>query len=172
MLAVAEARATAAGYSHLQFRQASMPEALAGLAPGYEAIAMVGFLHHLTAGQVGELLAACRPLLAPGGALVVAEPVAIAEPEPAAICAWNAASPLLRTGYSVHAEDPDEAPLDEAAFRTLLAASGWRSEREARSWELLSHAHPPRLLERWRLSRLYARHRGRGNVLALRLRPA
>lgn len=69
--AVAVARATARARPHLVFE---VGDALALPARGaYDAVAFIDVLHHLPRESHGRVLAAARPLLRPGGALIVKE---------------------------------------------------------------------------------------------------
>jgi ubiquinone/menaquinone biosynthesis C-methylase UbiE len=131
MLDVAETKLAAAG------RQASFVvsdvqgylETYSGDAPDF--ITCVGFLHHLQMDELTELIKLIHGVLAPGGQLLVAEPIhAPGAPE---LVSWlNSRSILVkRLARSMPAglEDPDEEPLLEENLLQSLGLAGFSIAR-------------------------------------------
>lgn len=172
MLDVARRAVARRGFANVSLIEAPVEDFLRSATHTYAAISAVGFLHHLQADERASLFSHARRLLAPGGMLIVAEPMDVPPDVPGDIEEWNRQSPLVRTGYSMPVVDPDEAPLDEAEFRAAIREAGLACAAEIRSWEIFNHSHSPGWLERFHLRRLFRRHRGKGNVLAMKLTAA
>lgn len=138
-------------------------------APPPDFITCVGFLHHLQPQKLWEMLARIHEILAPGGHLLIAEPVH--QPRtPRFIDRWNRSSILmqrLRESMPPAAEDPDEEPLDEATLFDALGRQGFRTLRVSRGFELFHHSHPVSLMERLLIRGIYAVFRHRGDVMAV-----
>lgn len=129
MLAVAAEKAKAAGLSKVNFIEQDVSEFLS-LNQNLKAdlITCVGVLHHLEPDQLQALLAQIATLLAPGGQIVIAEPV-YSSKVPAMVSERNQKSILIKRLAECMppgAVDPDEAPLHEEAAHQghLRAVSG------------------------------------------------
>ncbi len=134
----------------------------------FDLITCVGVLHHLQPADVGVLLAALRGRLSAGGKILLAEPITGAD-EPAAISEWNRrALGGSRDFQGEFPQDPDEAPLDESAWRAAVDEAGLRVVAENRMWECSTSAEFPTVQEREALRQLIAANPG-GNILALLL---
>lgn len=168
MLEAARHNLSRAGVRNVTLRQASVFDALAQVKGPFDLVSAVGFLHHLTVEEIGEVFARSRELLSPSGCLVIVEPFRVDYEEPQEIRDWNSRSLAASLRYSTEAVDPDEAPLDEVKFRELAAGCGFKPATECRTWEIFNHSERPGLIERIRMSRLYSRHAGRGNVVGFK----
>lgn len=172
MLGVARRAVARREFANISLIEAPVEDFLQGATPGYAAISAVGFLHHLQADERASLFSHARRLLAPGGMLIIAEPMDVPPDVPPDIADWNRKSPIMRTGYSMPVVDPDEAPLDELEFRSAIREAGLSCAAEIRSWEIYNHSRSPGWLERFRMRRLFRQHRGKGGVLAMKLAAA
>ena len=166
MLTSARANAQRLGLE-VSFHCADLFEHLSGDNGLYRLVTCVGCLHHLLPADIPRLVAAAAARLEPGGVVVLAEPIEIDHEPPAALTAWNRRSAAAALGYSVQAEEPDEAPIDRQLLESALAAAGLAIEQESRSWEILPRHLPPTLMDRARIRWLHWRHGASGNVLAL-----
>ncbi|MCB1605668.1 MAG: class I SAM-dependent methyltransferase [Xanthomonadales bacterium] len=134
----------------------------------FDLITCVGVLHHLQVPDIAALLSALRSRLSPGGRILLAEPITGAT-EPPAISAWNRqALGGTRDFVGEFPQDPDEAPLEESAWRQAIAGAGLVSVAENRMWECSTSEEFPNTAEREALRQLIAAHPG-GNILALLL---
>jgi ubiquinone/menaquinone biosynthesis C-methylase UbiE len=104
-------------------------ERYSGEAPDF--VTCVGFLHHLQMDELKEMIGLIHGVLAPGGQLLVAEP--IHAPDPPRLVSWlNGKSILVkRLAQSMPAglEDPDEEPLLEENLLESLTAAGFSIAR-------------------------------------------
>lgn len=142
MLDVTRATAARLGLSNVDFVAADAHEFLAREQRTFDLITAVGFLHHLQPSSLAELLSLARARLAPGGVLVVSEPIVTAAAEPRAIEWWNRAYRNRPESYDENPEDPDEAPLDLATLKAALASASLRIVGEGRGWEIFPRSGP------------------------------
>jgi SAM-dependent methyltransferase len=134
----------------------------------FDAITCVGVLHHLTESGHRQLLDAMHRLCAAHGRVLLAEPL-IANPEPSAVAEWNrrvAGGARPFEGYLP--PDPDEAPLDEGAWRANIGRAGFQVIAENRMWDVLATREIPPAQEREALRRVVEQNPG-GNVLTVLL---
>ena len=164
MLKVARTQLAAARID-AQLECASLLEYLGGAAPGFDLVSCGGCMHHLERAVIDELLAHVARLLHPEGVFLYAEPVRVSpETLPAEVAQWNARSIAIGLGYSVAAEDPDEAPMELAWLEGAIAKAGLRTIGLSRGWELFPHAMPPTLEDRASIWRLHHQYGANGNV--------
>lgn len=167
MLEVAGRQINATGMAGVTLRCESLFDFLERCKERFDLVTCVGCLHHLRPDDVGKLLAEAAGVLAADGVLLIAEPIEVATPEPAAIRAWNRRSARLLPAYSQHAAEPDEAPLERARLAGALDAAGLSIAAENRTWEILPGHVPPLCYERLAVRYLHWRYGSRGCVLAL-----
>jgi SAM-dependent methyltransferase len=135
----------------------------------FDAITCVGVLHHLTDDGRGRLLDAMHALCAAHGRVLLAEPLR-SSPEPQAVIEWNRSvggGDRRRFDGSLP-PDPNEAPLDEGAWRADIKRAGFEVIAETRIWDVSASRELPPMQERDALRRLVAQNPG-GNVMALLL---
>lgn len=133
-------RNTASVPTRVQIRQEDALEFIAKTKEQFELITCVGFLHHLQANELATLFRSVRGALAPGGSVVLAEPVMTSVAEPRAIQRWNQPSmPTLRK-YLALAPAPEEAPVELPVFRHIIAQSGLTLVYERRAWEIFARS--------------------------------
>jgi SAM-dependent methyltransferase len=136
MLDITRATTQRLGLANIDFVAADVHEFLAREERQFDLVTCVGFLHHLEPSSLVRLLSLARKSLAPGGVLIISEPIVAADTEPRAIEWWNR---TYRRGPEVYAEspeDPDEAPLELAALKQALASASLQIVAEGRGWEL------------------------------------
>ena len=136
MLDVTRATTARLGLSNVDFVAADAHAFLASEPRQFDLITCVGFLHHLQPSSLVELLRLARARLAPGGVLIVSEPIVTADAEPRAIEWWNRAYRSRPELYDENPEDPDEAPLELSALKHALEAASLRIVGEGRGWEI------------------------------------
>jgi SAM-dependent methyltransferase len=136
MLDVTRAMTERLGLANIDFAVADAHDFLAGEQRQFDLITAVGFLHHLQPSSLARLLGLARSRLAPGGVLIVSEPIITATAEPRAVEWWNRAYRSRPELYDESPEDPDEAPLDLAALKGALASASLAIAGEGRGWEL------------------------------------
>lgn len=172
MLEMAQANVTAAGIPSVRFLQGDVFEFVDACSERFDLVTCVGLLHHLEPTSLADVLRRIARLCRPGGLVVIAEPVAVdVANQPAEVAEWNRQSLGARVGYSTHAEEPDEGPIDEKLLRDAIAAAGLSVRTESRMWEMSAHNERPGWLERYRIRSLIRRHGAGGNVLAMALAP-
>jgi ubiquinone/menaquinone biosynthesis C-methylase UbiE len=166
MLKEARSQLAAARIEHAELECASLLDYLAQRAtPGYDLISCVGCMHHLERGDIEDLLSSVARLLQPEGVFLYAEPVRVPlDTLPAEVAQWNAQSVARSLGYSVAADDPDEAPMELAWLEGTIAKAGLRTLAVSRGWELFPHTMPPTLQDRANIWRLHHRYGANGNV--------
>ena len=136
MLGVTRAAAQRLGLSNVDFVAADAHAFLASERRQFDLITCVGFLHHLEPASLIELLSLARARLAPGGVLIVSEPIVTADAEPRAIEWWNRAYRKRPEVYDREAEDPDEAPLELSALKLALESASLAIVADGRGWEI------------------------------------
>jgi SAM-dependent methyltransferase len=136
MLDMTRATIARLGLSNVDFVAADAHAFLAGETCQFDLVTAVGFLHHLEPSRLVELLGLARARLAPGGVLIVSEPIVADAAEPGAIESWNRAYRSRPESYDENPEDPDEAPLELAALKAALASASLRIVGEGRGWEI------------------------------------
>jgi SAM-dependent methyltransferase len=136
MLDVTRATTARLGLSNVDFVAADAHAFLARESRQFDLITAVGFLHHLQPSSLVELLGLARARLAPGGVLIVSEPIVTDAAEPRAIEWWNRAYRSRPESYDENPEDPDEAPLELTALKAALASASLRIVGEGRGWEI------------------------------------
>ena len=136
MLDAARATAERLGLSHVDFIAADAHDFLASEQRHFDLVTCVGFLHHLDPSCLVELLSLARARLAPGGVLIVSEPIVTVDAEPRAIEWWNRAYRGHPETYDREAEDPDEAPLELAALKGALESASLAIVADGRGWEI------------------------------------
>ena len=136
MLDVTRATAARLGLANVDFVAADAHDFLARETRQFDLITCVGFLHHLQPSSLVELLRLARARLAPGGVLIVSEPIVTANAEPGAIEWWNRIYRSRPELYDENPEDPDEAPLELSALKAALASASLRIVGEGRGWEI------------------------------------
>lgn len=172
MLDVARANVADARLAPVDFVQGDVFEFVDACPERFALVTCVGLLHHLEPTSLPDVLRRIARLCDAGGLVVIAEPVAVdVARQPAAVAEWNRRSLGARVGYSVHAEEPDEGPIDERLLRDAIAAAGLVVRAESRMWEMSAQSEQPGWLERFRIRRLIRRHGAGGNVLAMALAP-
>ena len=102
----------------------------------FDLITCVGFLHHLQPTSLVRLLGLARSRLAPGGVLILSEPILTTGAEPRAIEWWNRVYRSRPELYDEAPEDPDEAPLELSALKRALESAALRIVGEGRGWEI------------------------------------
>jgi len=171
MLAHARERLDRAGLDRVRLARRNLFEFLAEPGPEYDLVTCVGCLHHLPAGTLAAFFPAVASRLKRGGRLLFAEPVAVDPTDiPGPVARWNAASVMRERAAWLEdagAEEPDEAPVEEATLRGLPEECGFELLAESRGWELFPHRIPAGWRDRWVMRRLHRRHGATGNILAL-----
>jgi ubiquinone/menaquinone biosynthesis C-methylase UbiE len=103
----------------------------------FDLITAVGFLHHLKAEMVKQVLADMAKHLKPGGRVLIAEPMDFdSADEPKLLAWWNQPFRNNFEGYRTHADDPDEAPIPEATLRSWFNEAGLKVVYSRRGWEI------------------------------------
>jgi len=136
MLDVTRATAKRLDLSNIDFAAADAHEFLAREQRQFDLITAVGFLHHLQPSSLVRLLGLAQKRLAPGGVLIISEPIVTANAEPRAIEWWNRVYRSRPELYSENPEDPDEAPLELCALKQALESASIRVVGEGRGWEI------------------------------------
>lgn len=124
------------GLTNVSYAVADADDFLAREQRQFDLITCVGFLHHLQPSSLVRLLSLARSRLAPGGVLILSEPILTAVAEPRAIEWWNRIYRRRPELYDETPEDPDEAPLELPALKAALASASLRIAAEGRGWEL------------------------------------
>lgn len=172
MIEVARRNVQERGLAEVRFVQGDVFEFVRDCRERFDLVSCVGVLHHLDPARLGEVLGKLGALCAPGGHVVIAEPIAVdVARQPEELVAWGRQSLGARIGYSMHAEEPDEGPIAEALLRGAIAQGGLEVRAESRMWEMSAATEHPGWLERYRIRRLIRRHGASGNVLAMALAP-
>jgi SAM-dependent methyltransferase len=136
MLDAARATTKRLGFSNVDFVAADAHDFLAREERRFDLITAVGFLHHLQPASLASLLGLAQHRLAPGGVLIVSEPIVADEVEPRAIAWWNRSYRSRPELYDASPDDPDEAPLELAALKDALATASLCIAGEGRGWEI------------------------------------
>jgi 2-polyprenyl-3-methyl-5-hydroxy-6-metoxy-1,4-benzoquinol methylase len=136
MLDVTRASAARLGLANVDFAAADAHDFLAGEQRQFDLITAVGFLHHLQPSRLVDLLSLARARLAPGGVLIISEPIVAVDAEPRAIEWWNRTYRNRPELYDENPEDPDEAPLELPALKHALESASLRIVGEGRGWEI------------------------------------
>ena len=172
MLSGARANAAKSGLN-VEFVQDEVTSFLGGDDSRFDLVTAVGFLHHIKPEEIPAIIALIAARLEEGGQLVIAEPIELeSEEPPAAVSRWNETSIVKGLGYSVHADDPEEAPIPLALLEKAFADNGLRIAASKRAWDLFPRHVPPSLWDRVMLNYLSFRYRGDGIVYAALLEKA
>jgi SAM-dependent methyltransferase len=136
MLDVTRATVEGLGLGNVAFVEADAHDFLAKEQRCFNLVTCVGFLHHLEPASLVRLLSLARSRLAPGGVLIVSEPIVPSHAEPRAIAWWNRAYRSRPEIYDASPEDPDEAPLELSSLKAALEAASLRIVDDGRGWEI------------------------------------
>jgi len=148
MLAVAQSSAARAGLTHIAFAETDAVEYLDASDTSFDLITCVGFLHHLQPMALPTVLGQLRRRLAPGGRLLISEPILSEMREPLFVRWWNkdyADNPDVYAGNPV---DPEEAPLDRQTLQTAISRAGLKPVTEGRGWELFARRGASELVQK------------------------
>lgn len=127
----------------------------------------IGFLHHLSEGDVEWLYAELARILRPGGQVLLSEPRQIVHSAPAEIAEWNAMSIAPSLGYSRHAAEPDEQHVDEPWILEILYRHGFVLEYIGHHWEVFPKHADPSAAERRHMLQLHDRFGYCGNAVTM-----
>jgi ubiquinone/menaquinone biosynthesis C-methylase UbiE len=157
MLDAARRNVDRAGIARVKFVQTDVLEWLEQSEPETcDLITAVGFLHHLDDDQVRQVIAEMARRLAPGGKILIADPLDPEDkPEPRMIQRWNRRSLAVTSTYSEEPEEPDERPLPRTLMDDAFAGAGLKVIGHASSWEIFNHSTTPGLIERLKIRFLY-----------------
>jgi SAM-dependent methyltransferase len=175
MLEQARRNLARAGLADTSLHAATVFDFLADDRGTYDFITCVGFVHHLPPSLFEQLLDDILPRLAPGGTLLLAEPV---QPKvdraPLPIHRWNAKSVMTeRAALLAGADDDhDEAPLPESLFLDTPLARGFRLVGESRGWEIFPRNLPVKLIDRLAIWAMDACFWRQGYIVVRLYRPA
>ncbi|QKK02620.1 MAG: class I SAM-dependent methyltransferase [Pseudomonadota bacterium] len=169
MLGVAADRARRLGLSQTELHRGHILDYLERTSETFSVISCVGALHHLKHQNARSVIHECRRLLEPGGWLVVAEPVDNASFHgiPNWIHQWNRRSVATRSTYSVHASEPDEAPLPEHFLEETLDGGGFTIRVKHCGIEVLPRNMPPSPLDRLVIRLVNMPYRKAGYITAI-----
>ena len=168
MLACAAENLSVAGIRHATLIRQDAFIFLKSLVSDFDLVTAIGFLHHLPAETLGELLRLTADRVAPGGLLMVAEPIAIdVTTQPEEIVRWNQASVAAGVDFDTEVEEADEAPIEQDLLEKSLENAGLSVLRRQRAWELFPHHLPPSERDLAEIARLHGLHGDSGNVLCL-----
>lgn len=170
MLAVAAQRLDHCQRGKTRLVQSDLVEFLTTDTGQYDLVSIVGCLHHLHPGQLGPVVQMAARRLAPGGKMLIAEPLLQANMQPPApVRRWNEKATTALPGYSNPVEEPDEAPIDEQKMLEVIQDSGLHCIAESRGWELFPRHLPASLFDRIKMKSLHRRYGGSGYVRVLLL---
>ena len=170
MLEVARGSLEPQQLENTRLMQSDLVEFLSTESGEYDLVTIVGCLHHLHPEQLGTVIQMAAGLLAPGGRMLLAEPLLQANmqpPEPVRL--WNQKAAVSLPEYSSAAEEPDEAPIDEQQMLAEIQAARLHIIFESRGWELFPRHLPASLFDRIRLRSLHRRFGASGYVRAFLL---
>ena len=154
MLAAARSNTAGAGLREVTLERADVRDWLHANTRRFDLISVIGFLHHCSPEVLAEIAEGLARALAPGGRLVVAEPVEVdLSSEPEAIREWNRGVVAELARHSTDVEDPDEAPLPLPLLERSLTEAGLTRLGANRGWEIFS---PPRALSADEVARIEA----------------
>lgn len=166
MLEMARNKAAEAGLTHVQFICQSVFDYIKEAPEEYfDVVCCTGFLHHLKPEDIGPSLKKFAWVLRQGGLLVASEPIRV-DPNsvPQEIRTWNLASVAMKLDYSKHAEQPDEAPIEQSVLVRGCMTAGLEIVKTARNWEIFPHNLPPNPQDRRTIQELNGRYGHSGNV--------
>jgi SAM-dependent methyltransferase len=156
MIQIARKNAQKAGVTKIEF---DVADAFIFLqqrsSESFDFITCVGFLHHLGPSRIEEIFLLIKKMLSPNGRFVFSEPVETNFQEPRLITWWNSQYRKEPKLYSMHAEDPEEAPLQIDFLRKAAASSGFDIVKESRGWEIFPRSKKGNLLDTIAISILH-----------------
>jgi len=169
MLQEARRKVAERGWNNVQLYESDVFDFLRGMREtNFDLVTCVGFLHHVPSADVPDAIDAIARLLAPGGTLLVSEPVKIDGSQiPEAVSDWNRRSVAARTQYSMSADDPDEEPLDADLLLQAHTLAGLALLRVRRTLEVFPHQEPASLRDRAQIWYFNRRWGHLGNVLTI-----
>lgn len=166
MLAMAAAKLKARGRVNTFLVRDNVFEFIGSVVTPFDFVTAIGCFHHLLPETLPGLLRSVANALAPGGRLLIADPIRVdLSKQPAEIAEWNAKSVAVGLDFDSDAEEADEAPLDYALLADALTSAGLEPVAETRGWELFPHALPPDDQDRREIERMHRAHGDSGNVL-------
>jgi SAM-dependent methyltransferase len=175
MLAIAKERLTSAGLSNVTLVQSDLFSFGCPDGAVHDLVTSVGCLHHLAPSRLEEFFPIAAANLAPGGHLLLSEPIELpGATEPAWIRRWNARSVVPKRADELARTQPDrepadeseEAPIPEAALREWPAREGLQLVGTTRGWEMFQRAVPAGLADKVGLRLLHRLYGSNGNILA------
>lgn len=175
MLAIAKERLTGAGIQNVTLVQSDLFSYGCPDGPVHDLVSSVGCLHHLAPSRLEEFFPIAAANLAPGGHLLLSEPIEVPDgSEPAWIRRWNARSIVPKRSEELARTQPDrepadeseEAPIPEAALREWPGREGLELVGTTRGWEMFQRTVPAGLADKVGLRALHRRFGSSGNILA------
>lgn len=149
MLDQARQDLTQRGIKHVQLVTSDIFEFMERETRTFSFIGCVGFLHHLTEGDIEKVLMWCAKHLEPNGRIIISEPIKIPpESVPARVVKWNSFSIAAKMSYSINPTPPDEAPISLEFFRSAISRMGLREDYSIRSWEVFPQSNPPAMTDK------------------------
>ncbi len=138
--------------------------------PQPDFITIVGFLHHLEKQEITLILKKIHNILITGGQILIAEPI-LSDRVPKLVNWINRNSIIvdrLAEAMPVHAEHPDEAPLEEHDLLMSIKEAGFKRKSTIKGYEIFHLNYPPKPWEKFflRLVSWFYSERN-GNVVAI-----
>ncbi len=133
----------------------------------FDLVGCVGFLHHLEAESIKEILGHTHRSLKVGGYAIFQEPIVI-DPKsiPSSISKWNVDAITARMDYSSSVPIPNEKPLEKEQFLGMLTEIGFKIEKTYRNWEIFPKSLPPSIYDLFVIRMLNILNGSSGNVFS------
>jgi SAM-dependent methyltransferase len=172
MIAHARANIFAAGSPHAKLVACDGLSFIRSCQTGsFSLVGCVGFLHHLEASSIRDILSETHRVLVPGGFAIFQEPIKLhGNVPPKVISSWNSRSVVTRMQYTATLPHPDEEPIHLEDFISTLNQLGFQVDWVHRNWEIFPHSTPPRLLDRLATHLLNFLFGSSGNVCTILVR--
>lgn len=168
MLTQARYKATSKNFKHINFIERDVLAYLADETEDrFDFITCVGFLHHLPAGQIPNVITNIFKLMRQSGIFLLSEPIKIQqEATPSLIQEWNRNSLAAKTRYSAQAEEPDEEPLDSTFLIECVSNVGSLLKIQ-RNFEIFPHHSPPSYWDKLTIKLMNKIYGRKGNVMTI-----
>lgn len=169
MLNEARKKAARWGYQHVEFIQSNAMEFVGrSQSARFDFVGCVGFLHHLQAPDIREILSQIYRILKPRGRALFQEPIRIAsESLPRTIARWNSKSVVTRMQYTGNPPLPDEEHLDRELFGQWLTEANFLVRYSSRNWEIFPRALPAPVSDKLYIRIMNFLHGRSGNVFSV-----